>query len=322
MRHPLDVPAATADREDLADWLELLALSVADRNSSIQDLVRELRRSGTSEAIGDPTSASYKADDDGEVSMRVAEDAFGEIEDRFRACGGHPEGDPGFYPFRVEDGYIELRDDNLSSAYVFMLLLSNSKSSREGKVIGAKPTSLFENVCALAARSYFGGNSTGVGALAFGFPRRIRPKGFADALDNLCMDLGEGKGHRADRPGLKDQKDGRLDVVAWRDFSDRREGKLIGFGQCATSRKDKKKATELHPHNFCSMWMRDIPVVMPVRMLFVPWRHHMQGWRLLASDGGILFDRCRIAQHSGPLEGQLARECGRWVRDTIKRLPR
>src|SRR5207245_2400230 len=90
-------PAAAASPEAQADWLELLALQ-SDGNSSFHDLTRVLRRSGTTDALGDPF------DSGGEGTEVLASDAFAELDERYRACGG----EQGAYPFEVGEQSITL----------------------------------------------------------------------------------------------------------------------------------------------------------------------------------------------------------------------
>jgi hypothetical protein len=195
---------------------------------------------------------------------------------------------------------------------------------------------LFEDISVLAAESYFGGTSAGR-ARAFGFPRRVLPAEFSDALDTLCGALGEGVASNRKAPRRNDQKDAMLDLVAWRDFPDARVGKAIGFGQCATGRNGwEKKASELVPDDFQKLWMTKATVVNPLRMFFVPWRVEGDDWERVCIRGGILFERCRIAHHasvppstSGSGEaahlGSLRAECQRWceaVTTTLKDLAR
>lgn len=128
----------------------------------------------------------------------------------------------------------------------------------------------------------------------------------------MCSQLGEGQGCRVDRPNLSDQKDAKLDLVVWRPFLDDRPGKLIGFGQCATGNDWTDKLTHLQPLAFCGMWMLDTPLVEPVRFFFVPFRIERRRWLDATRNGGIIFDRCRIAIHAHRVDSKLMRECADW----------
>lgn len=306
---PLTVTAPT---EELADWLEIRAFRDLDGNGSHVDLLTALRMSGTADALldEDPDPPSGAVEDRYEAAV---EDAFTEIEDRFRACGAKE----GVYPFEVEADYIAIARDTASSVYTFLLLLSCF-----GDRAGLKPNQgakLFEAVCAKAAEAYLGGAHVTVKSRVFGFPRRDLPGGFGEALQGLCDDLQEGVGPR-DRPGFGDQKDAKLDIVAWRDFGDDRPGKLIAFGQCATGRNWNDKLSELQPRDWCEYWMQDRPAVHPIRMFFVPHRVSLRRWLPSCVSGGILFDRCRIASHSGLIKRPLRKQLAAWSKGVLDKI--
>lgn len=316
----LAVPAATDSAEEWADFLELLALASKDRNSSIEDAVRLIRRTGGTEAFGDVVQRRFREDRGSELSQGVAETAFREIEDRWRACG--TEG--GAYPFQVGTDFIQLRSDLRGcphdSTYVFLLLLS-----AQGVRAGPRSVTVekvFEEVCAVSAQSYFGGPERLGRAVAFGFPRRGLPSNFEKAIDALCVLLGEGGGSAA-RPTAKKQKDGKLDVVAWMDFADRRPGKVVGFGQCAAGRSSwQDKLSELDAGAFCKKWLRAPLTVNPVPLFFVPWRVRAADWADAAFDAGVLFDRCRIAFHARSLNTVVRSQSARWTKSVLAKVAR
>jgi hypothetical protein len=269
----LSIPAPATDPLVLADWLEVRALLADDQNASFSDLRRELARMGISE--------DEEEIDEAIAEERFAEDAFSELEDRMMACG---EG----YPFDIDNSVLQAKKD-LSPywAYVFCLFLSYRGASR-GKT-EKQPTLLFEDVAAIAAKKYISGES-----INFGFPRRILPKNFTDALSNVCGLLGEGCGPRQ-RPSSRHAKDAQLDLIAWRSFPDRRQAKMILFGQCAAGANWEGKLSELQPRNFIDLYLLEAPAVDPLRCFFTPFRLRRQDWYEKAKQAGILFDRCRIS---------------------------
>lgn len=296
----LVMPSATDTPERHADWLELCALDPTEDGISIREFIRDLKISGTTDAVGRYEEGEDRDLDEVDICEAIAEDAFAELDDRYKACGG----DVGGYPFRLGSSVLEPRPDINRSAYLFMALLSLfGKDAGPADLKGAK---LFEELSAKAAEGYIGGK-----AMVFGFPRRIQPKGFADALDTLCRKLGEGRRHL--RPETPDQKDAKLDIVVWKDFADRRAGKLIAFGQCATGNNWNEKVTELpQPNKWCQYWMIDPPAIDPMRIFFVPHRIETNKWLKTNMDGGILFDRCRIAQYTVELDSDLSAQCDKW----------
>ena len=314
MSNGITVPPATASPLDHADWIELSAICTGDQNCSINDLVREIRRSGSTDALGDLDEAEYCSDVGAEKSIRIAEDAFSEIERRSNACGSMRA-----YPFLVEDGYIEVDKNWDSSVYTVLLLLSSfGHNAGPKKLKGAK---LFEEICAEAAKSYFGGPHTHIDALVFGWPRtKNLPRRFDEAVNHLCSKLGEGVRFRTNlTEEYSQKKDDGLDIIVWRDFEDRKQGKIIGFGQCATGKRRDKKTGELDVDEFCSMWMSVQPVVKPRRMFFVANQVEDNKWCEMCIRGGIIFDRCRIASHANNIiEGELKKDCNAWIEHVLK----
>jgi hypothetical protein len=295
-----------ASAVDLADWLEIYALRSADRNSSIQDLARAINRDGTVEdRASDVRRAKYD-----ELALASAESAFEEVEDRSRACGGE-------YPFAVHDDYIQLRASGEASPYMFLLLLSTTFHERGVKREAAVRVKMFEEICADAGRSYFGGADAS--SRVFGFPRRTGNRNFSEALDAFCVDFGEGAGHKG-RPTLADKKDAALDVIVWRTFPDRRAGKLIAFGQCATGRNWRSKLTELQPDAFWDTWIRERPAHPPLRLFFTPYRLDEGSWFEDSRKAGLFFDRCRIVAHLQRRNAPAHKAATEWVRSARKAL--
>ena len=310
----VQMPSAGDSRERHADWLELRALEVDDRNSSLQDLVAGLRRTGSIDALDDPERQGYRADSGSEITQPIADDAFAELDDRSRSCGNSR------YPYEVSaHGYVQLRAGGEQSLYIFLLLLWHFGKDAGPK--SARPVEIFEDLSAIAAESYLGGSERGARAHRFGFPRSNMPRGFAAALRQICADMGEGSLNTA-RPGLSNQKDSKLDVVAWKAFSDRRRGKLVAFGQCATGDNWRTKVGELRPSSFIWKWMNDGPPVDPVRLFFVADRIGSAEWPSVASDAGIIFDRCRIVEHADAAPAALLRDAVRWSNHVVARVRR
>jgi hypothetical protein len=316
MIDPASVPEATAPAEHHADFLELSAFRDSKRTVSSREFIRDLKMASTTEAIAD----TEEADDAGEVDDRteaLAQSAFDELDERSRCCGK----DADIYPFEIGDNSVRLKKEADKSLYTFLALLS-----WYGKNAGPKGTDgekIFEEICAKAAESYLGGPGCRVKSCIFGFPRRTQPSGFAEALDKLCSEMGEGGCHRKGRPKLPDQKDGKLDIVAWKEFEDKRQGKLITFGQCATGRNWDEKISELPPPDrWCGHWMAETPTVLPVRSFFVPHRVERNSWSHTCTFAGILYDRCRIASFTLEIAPTLQATWAKWSSHVLKEIRR
>lgn len=303
----LEPPAASDEPDDHADFLELKALDPDEDGAAIRELIRDLRIGGSSDGLEgyDAGAEIDQADDD--LYEGIAEAAFAEIDQRRRSCGEVS------YPFEIANSVISPSTQATGQVYLFMALLSHFGVG--AGPAGSRPTKMFEDICASAARGYLG---DGAKALVFGFPRRVLPPGFGPALDAMCGNMGEGLGHKAS-PVSADQKDAKLDIVAWKDFADRRAGKLILFGQCAAGNDWYDKITELpEPGKWCEAWLLEVPLVNPMRLFFVPHRVRQKAWANTNRFGGVLFDRCRIAQYALGVPEDVVTECQTWSEHVIK----
>jgi hypothetical protein len=273
------LPAASDPTENLADWMELEALRSRDKSSSLADLVKVIRRTGSTDAF-----VSAHGDAGSEFSQSIAQDAFAEIDNRQKACGEEK------YPFDVEKGLLKVRPKPETFPYILLLLMSASKPTS-----GHGGTSvLFEHICTHATLGYLGGSDNGVTSVRFGAPRKVPLARLSQAVDNLCLAIGEGEGCRKPQLARHTGDDG-LDIVAWRSFPDNKMGKLIAFGQCAAGRSGwESKLAEMDASAFVKKWLKTPLVVNPIRMFFVPRRIPPSDWENAGIDGGILFDRCRI----------------------------
>ena len=301
---PLETPSAAEAVHHLADYVELKALR--DRRPvSPSDLVGDIIRAGSSEALLDEDDDLSDAERGEELAQARADDTFSELDRRGIACGGT-------YPYVLTEGTLT-SVSSTSPTYEFMLLLS--WFGLQAGSVAVHPDRTFERVATAAAVSYFGT------ALKFGFPRGDDlPAGFIPALKKMCWELGEGVVNpTASLANV--QKDGRLDIVAWQPFPDGSPGKLIAFGQCAAGKTDwEEKLTDLQPLDFQALWLTEPLVVPPVRAFFVPRAIEKARWRRCGTYGGIIFDRFRIAAHSGSLPVEDANAAKAWAQNVSSRI--
>jgi len=295
------LPLASEPPEVHADWLEWRALS--EGYVSWADHQRDLGIGGDDEG----EDVEVEADS---FEMLI-DDVAAELTERVAACG---RGDR--YPFNVSpEGLVRNPGDSVR-VYDFLLLLS--LFGRESESTVSRGERLFEDLCAEALGAYLGRPRDGITARVFGFPRRIGPKGFAPAVDQLCRDMGEGIQH-CETPRASQQKDAHLDLVAWRGFPDRKPGQLMAFGQCATGGNWFQKIHELRPDAWCRLWLEKTPLVTPVGSLFVPHRIERDRWREASAYGGIVFDRCRISWLVPDIPEELESAIHDWVGGVLPR---
>jgi hypothetical protein len=262
----LPLPKDLSDVLQLADWLELLALSSDDRNASASDLASVLEIAG------------------GLNEEVLALEVMLEIEQRNQATGPA-------YPFEMENGRVlKAREDDWKNyvAYVFCLCLSffGHNPTTKGTL---NPWYLFEDLCCIAAEQYIQGK-----VLKFGSRGSSDMASFSRAIDELCRQIGEGQGFK-EQPALH-RRDDKVDLVAWKDFIDRRPSKLIMFGQCAAGANWEDKISELQPEAFWEQWMYESKTTQRLlRSFYIPHRIPWDRWQYYARRAGILFDRCRVA---------------------------
>lgn len=125
-------------------------------------------------------------------------------------------------------------------------------------------------------------------------------------------------------PKRKDQKDAKLDIVAWRPFPDEQVGKLIAFGQCAAGDNWDGKVSELRPVSFTGLWLKDRRLSFtPLVFFYVPRCFEAWEWEYVASfSDTIPFDRCRISHllTSDVLPEDLKKRTTTWVKSVMRRL--
>lgn len=298
---------------EIADFSEIECLRRPDRNVSVADIAQILQRPGDSE--GNPREFDKRAE-------QCAESAFEEIESRVAHCGQ----DDGRYPFGLNGSGTLLTYRGLSEIpshiYLYMLLATRLNMQAERRHAGIDGTALFEELCCQVASWYFGGPGPGVKTMLFGTARiveglqdheNIDSTQFERAVNDLCKELKEGYRFQAVPNSRVTAKDGKLDVVVWRHFADRRSGQLIGFGQCKTGTHWKNDLTKLQPETFCRNWMLKSPAVRPTRLYFVTDRV-LNDWDDHCSNGGIMFDRCRIMELIADVPQALLNRIVRWLR--------
>lgn len=172
---------------------------------------------------------------------------------------------------------------------------------------------LFEQVCCEVAKNYWGTDAKG---MVFGTARRVDARevtGFEAAVNYFCTETREGDGFRNNYNEPITAQDGKLDVVVWKPFSDKRRGQLMGFGQCKTGTHWSSGLFTLRPEGFCKKWVSPAPVVDPVRLYFITARVKQSKWHEVGVDGGVMFDRCRILDYAPPMP-ELRAKWTRWTK--------
>jgi hypothetical protein len=289
---------------DNADWVEMSTLFKADRKMSREDLARALIR------------ALRIRDLD---ARKAAEDAFKELADRIVSCSGGFAAARARYPFELNDDntVLEYSGNEAGLLYLFLLTVTRGDmSSSKRCAAGLDPTDVFENLCADVLIDFWGGQCDHSNALVFGTAREKEAnkidKKFPTNIQKLCKELGEGVGWKAKARSPK-AGDGGLDIVVYRKFADKRQGGLVGFGQCKTGIHWRNHLGKLKPKAFCGKYFTEPLIIEPQEMYLVPCRIDSERWEEDARQGGLLMDRCRIVQYGRKIKAATLENCKKWM---------
>lgn len=288
-----NTPTARASSYEFADYLELLCF-VTNNGVSITNAHRQINY--ISDEIGD---GDYDEDD---KLYDLLQDALKEIDRREIACRGR-------YPFTTDNNSIFPNPDCSRSyeiIYKYLLLATRLNMIQHKYTDTINGTLIFESLSALVAKEYFGNNAK---SIVFGTGCR---GGFRDKINDLTHQLGEGGKYKDPEEGTHDEKDGGLDIVVWKPFTDMKKGKFIGFGQCKTGTEWRDEVGRLCPNDFCSIYFDRQPYIEPVKMFFVC-ETFKDNYEKLSRKAGIIFDRCRIMDFLPELPDSLLNDINHWV---------
>ena len=312
MKSLFTTPSWRAGRVRLADYAELMALKSSRRRASSGDLIASFDR---------------KEDEDEDRFEHPVEEAFEELADRIAHLGAFSDR----YPFQLEQDEILVRSKSLQRddgwLYVFLLLATGLNMRDERKHASLDGADLFEELSGEVGLRYFGhAKDSRTKKRVFGTSRCNWPDDsdtelkddskFKKAVDSLCKDMGEGGRFRPKSNERLTARDDKLDVVIWRDFSDRRTSKLIGFGQCKTGTHWLNELPRLNPESFCRRWL-DTPLASPAIKMFFLTDRIAGELTHKAYEAGILFDRCRVLDYANDLPKELLKKCAKWSRAAL-----
>lgn len=193
------------------------------------------------------------------------------------------------YPFVVSDIAVLRRQTRHAAIYAALLYLTPGSVARQ--TVRASETAamgeLLEEISEAALANFWG---PGGDALSFGYPSRHgRPEAFDQAVVWLAGKIGleAGRGYRPPR-----RKDGGVDVVAWRQFADRRAGFPVALAQCTIQAETFTKTTDIDLRLWSSWLAMDSD---PLSILVIPGTIRSAGpdWRQLTTVVMVI-DRIRL----------------------------
>jgi hypothetical protein len=201
------------------------------------------------------------------------------------------------YPFAISDGALEYAQSK-TGVYEFCLAASSNPT---GEAQGyPRASAVFEYIARDVIAVHIGGGQgfrTGAPVYASEARGSTTKETFA-ALHAQCGEFRWNPNPNfPNEPSHVDLKDAGLDVVVWKPWPDRRNAHLFVLGQCACGKNDVgiSKARELSLVRL-NNWLRPVSYAHPVRA-FLAAHHIPNSMQLyeLSGEGGIVFDRARIA---------------------------
>jgi hypothetical protein len=298
---PGNLPIKSSGIEEITDFIEWECIK--DEDISLLEKLRPILRLSDEIII-------RGIDDDTDKIIALIDEIEIEMNRRIKASGDK-------YPFTIYKRGYRVKTEAFSQNYwvYTYLLLSTRVNMLTHKVWrGIDGTSILEELAALVAKSYFGDRAESKvfgTALAGTFEKKI---------EELVTHTGEGHSFLNRNSGTVSAKDDKLDVYVWKDFSDKKRSKLMGFGQCKTGTTWDDAATiELQPDDFCQKWLRDTPISAPIKLFFSSQYFPLDDYSK-AKNAGIVFDRFRILEFLPVLEVALFEKLKLWCETAILEL--
>lgn len=271
-------PNSQDSAPSVADYMELQCLLTNTPVSSYS--LRSLFSMSDDEIDNEGVESS----DD--LSVNTIEDGIKECEQRAKFC-------PAKYPFKVCLNSLELLDDGGVNREIYQfLLLSTRLNMKEQKVqAGHDATKLFEELCAIVAREYFGQHSK---AMVFG---TADCGGFQQKVETVINNLNLTSAYKVPLGSSGRQKDAAVDVIAWIPFADKKDSQMIAIGQCKTGTHWEGMLSSTQPDVFFESYFSSKPFADVERMFFVCESYGIDKWEERSRKAGIMFDRTRIMEY-------------------------
>jgi hypothetical protein len=273
-----------ADVNVVADWSELFVLSTALSLSKTE--------------LGNYIKTNLTEIEEDEDRTRLVDSAFSELSFRSSSLYG------GSSHFKVAGDLIipltSLEDSpELGLCLIFSL---RGVVVQRGKNNGTK---FFEQISNIASEA-FAGNSYLVG-----FPNNSR---LNSQIQSVCASNYEPKGHL--NPKATD-KDGGVDIIAWRGFEDKRSNQIVILIQCGAGKHyDKKKRINIEKWKRWVHWAFE-----PTTGIITPKIiRDSEEWQELSDYYQMIIDRprlVRLIKKSTSTDSTLKSEIGQWCLENL-----
>lgn len=193
------------------------------------------------------------------------------------------------YPFTTNHNSIScsLTLENNNLFYIFLLLANRLDMQKERVQCGLDATELFERLCRIVAKSYFGEHS-----ICEIFGTSVNGS-FEDKVKDILKKLHIQGEFKKPLGSTGHQKDGGIDLVAWIPFRDSKDSQLIALGQCKTGSNWEHLMKRV---DFFQNYSTTQPFMAPIYMFFVAEDFGTYKWEERSRECGIIFDRKRIME--------------------------
>lgn len=295
-----DAYGPEADRSNLADYLEVLALSGQPlRRAEFADFLKDREwfvRSRELFQLGEGNGSEPSEDEeDGGVGAAPSDLAAGDI---FEVLALRAQSLGDSYPFVLTRTQLEHRETIADEHMPYLVLLAITVGHYNDLQCDVTPERLFEECVAQAM--------TNRGLLTFDTGAAGRdPGGFADLVravgDSVDLIAAPSAG-----PHRTHAKEEGVDTVSHLSWGDKRGGHWVFIGQatCAKSNEWARKIEEPRAEQWGPLLTC---VVAPIPYLAVP--HHVEDEHLMVlsrSHGRLVLDRLRLSRHLGAPSRQQA----------------
>lgn len=317
-----------------ADWVELKAISESTGVASKADLVKmqglgfdEADEHGLQEADEDHASDEVETEIVNPKLEAWIDEVLEELDFRSRTLG---DSYPFVLSFTDDQWSIHLADVEGSASvlahrcYLTCLLVTAVRFHLVRSPDGAKNQNFASGIddCLQILAYLTAGRIVGGEAYWFGWPRHDNSTSMASAVANLFARMGiVGQPGETPKWATGSEKDGGVDVVAWRNFGDALPGRVLLLGQVASGKTDwkKKSVIEVVRAHF-SEWLRPYEQGSYLPAHFIAWPQYFEEHvpraeyvhrlHLLEKMLGLVVDRLRLTELMAEVErsGELSPE--------------
>ncbi|WP_319590695.1 hypothetical protein [uncultured Draconibacterium sp.] len=298
-----NLPGSQAYIEEKADFWEVQSIVKSGEFISQLNISRAL-----SKEFDEIHHDGIESEED--VLESNLEDVFQQLRDRVNHCSNG-------YPFEFGRTSIKLGESEANSIkrdiYLYLLLCTRFNMKNHKVFNNVDATLLFEKLCAQVAKNYFGENAE---SIVFG---TAEAGNFENKIKDLISKIGEGESFKNPNNNIPTKNDDGIDVVVWKEFADRRIGKLIGFAQCKTGTTWQDQIKKLKPSHFCENWLVEKPAFPPIPIVFICDTLNIEKNFVSDQRGLLLFNRFRIMEYLPEnLDEELVLNIRRWLDGALK----